>query len=177
MLQETTQPRGCRGLHRCWHSGLMLLVADQETQGSLPTWHFIPAWLSSPQNPGQILSTKNVLARAAIRLIWKPVSARLWVSHFGSKQVECILLWPYHLQATTFLRKTVTAFFIHQRFHLLVLLEISTSLRSGYCTADKALKFRQAVLQTVGFYCSQILLAEWQVLFSWGNLGMPALAS
>lgn len=57
-------------------------------------------------------------------------------------------------------------FFTCYRFRLTVLLEISALLRSGYCPADKALKFRQAVLQIVGLCCSQILPAEWQVLFS-----------
>lgn len=57
-------------------------------------------------------------------------------------------------------------FFMYSRFHPRVLLEISTSPSSGYCPADKAVKLRQAALQTLGLCCSQILLAEWQDLFS-----------
>lgn len=47
-----------------------------------------------------------------------------------------------------------------------VLLDFSAWLSSGYCPADKAVKLRQAALQTLGLCCSQILLAEWQDLFS-----------
>lgn len=85
-------------------------------------------------------------------------SARVCLNHFGSKQVECIHFWPYYFQATKFLKGW--QYCSLYRFNLLVLLEVSASLRPGYCPVDKALKCRQAVLQGVGFYCSQILFME-----------------